>query len=241
MFYHREVKPLSDTWGVSGKITVNAILNSLDDVAMQHAELTGDDVLERSKNAVNWIMTGWDIRILQLPKNNAPFKIKTWVNSNISTFSSTREFLLMDVEGNPCVKAQAYISILDLVRNRPVRFNETDLARYQPEDDTVIEAPVKKIATPKEFIAEKTLVVRRSDIDFNEHVHNTTYLTFAMEVLPEELYKEQNFQAIRINFKKALVLDDVATIKLAQTEQGYVVAIYKEDDQLCTLVEFVVR
>ena len=240
MFYHREVKPLSDTWGVSGKITVNAILNSLDDVAMQHAELTGDDVLERSKNAVNWIMTGWDIRILQLPKNNEPFNIKTWVNSNISTFSSTREFLLMNSAGNPCVQAQAYISILDLVRNRPVRFNDTDLARYKPEPDTVIEAPVKKIATPKEFIAEKNLTVRRSDIDFNEHVHNTTYLTLAMEVLPEELYKEQNFQAIRINFKKALVLDDVATVKLAQTEQGYVVAIYKED-QLCTLVEFVVR
>ena len=146
----------------------------------------------------------------------------------------------MDVEGNPCVKAQAYISILDLVRNRPVRFSDTDLARYQPEPDTVIETPVKKIAIPKEFIAEKTLVVRRSDIDFNEHVHNTTYLTLAMEVLPEELYKEQNFQAIRINFKKALFLDDVATIKLAQTEQGYTVAIYKEADQLCCLVDFVV-
>ena len=46
MFYNREVKPLSDTWGINGKITVNAILNSLDDVAMQHAELTGDDVLD---------------------------------------------------------------------------------------------------------------------------------------------------------------------------------------------------
>ena len=240
MFYNREVKPLSDTWGISGKITVNAILNSLDDVAMQHAELTGDDVLERSKNAVNWVMTGWDIRILNLPKNNEEYKIKTWVNSNIGALSSTREFLLMDTAGNHCVKAQAYISILDLVRNRPVRFNDTDLARYQPEPDTAIEVPVKKIATPKEFIAEKTLVVRRSDIDFNEHVHNTTYLVFAMEVLPEDLYKEQNFQAIRINFKKALVLDDVATIKLAQTEEGYVVAIYKEE-QLCCLVEFVVR
>ena len=240
MFYQREVKPLSDTWGVSGRITVNAILNSLDDVAMQHAELTGDDVLERSKNAVNWVMTGWDSRILNLPRNNEEFKIKTWVNSNIGALSSTREFLLMDVEGNPCVKAQAYISILDLVRNRPVRFSDTDLARYQPEPDTVIETPVKKIAVPKEFIAEKTLVVRRSDIDFNEHVHNTTYLTLAMEVLPEEFYKEQNFQAIRINFKKALFLDDVATIKLAQTEQGYTVAIYKEADQLCCLVDFVV-
>ena len=240
MFFEHEVQPLSDTWGVSGKITVNAILNSLDDVAMQHAELTGDDVLERSKNAVNWVMTGWDIRILNLPKNNEEFKIKTWVNSNIGALSSTREFLLMDVEGNPCVKAQAYISILDLVRNRPVRFSDTDLARYQPEPDTVIETPVKKIAVPKEFIAEKTLVVRRSDIDFNEHVHNTTYLTLAMEVLPEKFYKEQNFQAIRINFKKALFLDDVATIKLAQTEQGYTVAIYKEADQLCCLVDFVV-
>ena len=123
----------------------------------------------------------------------------------------------MDTDGNPCVKAQAYISILDLVRNRPVRFNDTDLARYQPEPDTVIEVPVKKVATPKEFIAEKTLVVRRSDIDFNEHVHNTTYLAFAMEVLPEELYKEQNFEAIRINFKKALMILKTPPIQSTMT------------------------
>lgn len=240
MFFQHEVQPLSDTWGISGKFTITAMLNHFDNVAMQHAALTGDDVLERSKNAVNWIMTGWDIRILNLPKNNEKFNIKTWVNDKISTFSSTREFLLMDSTGNPCVKAQAYISILDLVRNRPVRFNDTDLSRYQPEPDTVIEAPIKKIAAPKEFTAEKTLIIRRSDIDFNEHVHNTTYLTLAMEVLPEDLYREQNFQAIRINFKKALLLDDVATIKLSPTENGYVVSIYKEADQLCCLVEFVV-
>ena len=239
MFFEHEVQPLSDTWGISGKITINAILNHFDNVAMQHAALTGDDVLERSRNAVNWIMTGWDIRIMKLPANNEKFCIKTWVNSNISTFSSTREFLLMDTDGNPCVKAQAYISILDLVRNRPVRFSDTDLARYKPEPDTVIEAPIKKIAAPKEFIAEKTLIIRRNDIDFNEHVHNTTYLALAMEVLPEDLYAEQKFQAIRINFKKALLLDDAATIKLASTENGYVVAIYKEADQLCCLVEFV--
>ena len=239
MFFEHEVQPLSDTWGVNGKITINAILNHFDNVAMQHAALTGDDVLERSRNAINWVMTGWDIRLLKLPANNEKFCIKTWVNSNIGTLSSTREFLLMDTAGNPCVKAQAYISILDLVRNRPVRFSDTDLARYKPEPDTVIEDPIKKIAAPKEFIAEKTLIIRRNDIDFNEHVHNTTYLALAMEVLPEDLYAEQNFQGIRINFKKALLLDDAATIKLASTENGYVVAIYKEADQLCCLVEFV--
>ena len=61
MFFEHEVQPLSDTWGVNGKITINAILNHFDNVAMQHAALTGDDVLERSRNAVNWVMTGWDI------------------------------------------------------------------------------------------------------------------------------------------------------------------------------------
>ena len=239
MFFTNEVKPLSDTWGTSGKVTVTAILNHLDNVAMQHAALTGDDVLERSKKAVNWIMTGWDIRIANLPKNNEPFHIRTWVNSKITSLSSIREFLVKDSQGNECVRAQAYISIFDFARNRPVRFSDTDLARYEPEAETTIEDAVRKIAVPASYCAEKTVVIRRSDIDFNEHVHNTTYLSLAMEVLPEELYKEQNLQAIRINFKKPLLLDDVATIKLAETEQGYVVGIYKEDSQLCCLVEFV--
>lgn len=240
MFFQHAIKPLADTWGISGKITINAILNLLDDIAMQHAASTGDDVLARSQNAVNWILTGWDIRIQQLPKNNEGLKIKTWVNSKIAISSSIREFLVMDADGNDCVRAQAYISIFDLNKNRPVRITDNDLARYQPEADTVITDPVKRIATPTSYCAEKTVVIRRSDIDFNGHVHNTNYLTLAMEVLPEELYNEQNLQAIRINYKKPLLLNDVAAIKLAATEQGYVVGIYKDDEQLCTLIEFVV-
>lgn len=240
MFYQHEVKPLADTWGINGKITLTAILNMLDDAAMQHASSTGDDVLARSQKAVNWIMTGWDIRILDLPKNNEPVKIKSWVNSNISISSSIREFLLMDTNGNVYIKAQAYISIFDLTRNRPVRLTDEDLARYKPEPLTVIDNPVKKIAAPTSFSTEKQIVIRRSDIDFNGHVHNTNYLILAMEVLPENLYDEQNFQAIRINYKKPLLLNDTATIKLAATEQGYVVGIYKEGLQLCCLIEFIV-
>lgn len=239
MFFQHEVKPLADTWGISGRITVTAILNLLDDIAMQHAASAGDDVLARSQKAVNWIMTGWDIRILHLPKNNEGIKIRTWVNSKITLFSSVREFLVMDASGRECVKAQANISIFDQNKNRPVRFNDTDLARYQPEADTVITDPLKKIATPTSYCLEKDVVIRRSDIDFNGHVHNTNYLTLAMEVLPEEIYNQQNLQAIRINYKKPLLLDDGATIKLAHTEQGYTVGIYKDTSQLCTLIEFV--
>lgn len=240
MFFQHDIKPLADTWGISGNITINAILNLLDDIAMQHAASTGDDVLARSQNAINWIMTGWDIRIQKLPKNNEALTIKTWVNNKISISSSTREFLVKDSLGDECIKAQAYISIFDLNKNRPVRITDADLARYQPEADTVIENPVKKIATPKSFVSEVSTHIRRSDIDFNEHVHNTQYLTLAMEALPEDLYKAQNFQAIRINFKKPLLLNDLAQIKLSQTETGYTIGIYKEDDQLCCLVEFVV-
>lgn len=240
MFFQHEIKPLADTWGIGGKITINAMLNLLDDVAMQHAAITGDDVLARSQNAVNWIMTGWDIRIIRLPKNNEPMKIKSWVNSKISTFSSIREFLVQDTADNACVKAQAYISIFDFTKNRPVRFVDEDLARYKPEADTVIDDPVKKIATPTSYEAQKSVVIRRSDIDFNGHVHNSTYLTLAMEVLPEALYQEQNIQAVRINYKKPLLLDDEATLKLAASENGYIVGIYKEASQLCALVEFVV-
>lgn len=240
MFFQHNVKPLADTWGISGKITINAILNLLDDIAMQHAASTGDDVLARSQNAVNWIMTGWDIRILHLPQNNEGIKIKTWVNSKLSISSSIREFLLMDANDSDCVHAQAYISIFDLNKNRPVRITDEDLARYQPEAATVITDPIKRISTPTSYCFEKNMVIRRSDIDFNGHVHNTNYLTLAMEVLPEKLYNEQNLQAIRINYKKPLLLDDVATIRLATTEQGYVVGIYKSGSQLCALIEFVV-
>ncbi|MBO7136007.1 MAG: hypothetical protein J6V73_05210, partial [Spirochaetaceae bacterium] len=84
---------------------------------------------------------------------------------------------------------------------------------------------------------EKTVEIRRSDIDFNDHVHNLVYLDYAMQALPEEVYKSAKFQSLRVTYKTAVTSGGSVRCKYAQIEDKHIVFIYNEEDQLCTMIQ----
>ena len=58
--------------------------------------------------------------------------------------------------------------------------------------------------------------IQRKDIDINGHVHNTYYLDFAYEILPNEIYDNCNFDNLEIMYKKETKLGE--TIKCFYTK-----------------------
>ena len=97
---------------------------------------------------------------------------------------------------------------------------------------------IEKIAEPENYTAETEILVRRTDIDWNNHVHNLTYLDYALDCLPEDVYTNKNFKKVRITFKHEISGRKIIKGKYGETENASVVAIHNEKGDLCTLVEF---
>jgi len=105
-----------------------------------------------------------------------------------------------------------------------------------PETRGVFASAAPRLRAPAAFDGEKTLPLRRSDIDFNGHVHNTKYLDFALEALPDTVPRDA-FTGIRMVYPKAVKDVDAVTLKYTLTDTGPFVCVYS-GDTLCTLIRF---
>ncbi|MBP5451989.1 MAG: hypothetical protein J6Y16_07115, partial [Treponema sp.] len=74
--------------------------------------------------------------------------------------------------------------------------------------------------------------------DFNDHVHNLTYLDYALEGLPEEVFNKRDFKKLRISYKLAVKAGEEIVCKYAQTEGRHICCIYGKDGDLKTQIEF---
>lgn len=63
-------------------------------------------------------------------------------------------------------------------------------------------------------------VVRRGDIDMNGHVNNVTYIAWALETVPDDVYRDRRLAEIEIDFKAECNYGDVVE-SVAQQVVGW--------------------
>lgn len=79
--------------------------------------------------------------------------------------------------------------------------------------------------------------INLSDLDFNNHVNNKSYVTLAEAAAPEEFKKTHNLKTLNIKFNKESFLGDVLTCSTYKTDTPYtyVHKITKDDDNICEI------
>ena len=175
-------------------------------------------------------------RILHRPENGESLNITTWVRGKAPASAVYRDFLLTDENGTEVIRAEAKFALFDLATSRLTRISEELFGSYQPEDKTVFE-DAQRLCAPSEYTSETELKLRRSDIDFNGHVHNTRYVDLAMEALPNEIIASDDFTDIHILYAKPVMERAVVKANYVFKDSAYLVAVYA-DDIYCALVEF---
>ena len=134
------------------------------------------------------------------------------------------------------IRAEAKFCLLDMTTGRITRISKELLAAYSPEEKTFFDSTSPRLRAPDSYTTEQTISLRRSDIDFNLHVHNTRYIAFALEALPQDVYVKDDFSEIQIVYSKPVNEQDQVTAKYVRTENGHFVGIY-ENDALCSMIE----
>ena len=187
MFYKEIYNPRPSDYNRNGKLSYEAILQLLENAAGNHSANSGDSIADANKNGIAWILTEWRVQILHRPENGESLNITTWVRGKAPASAVYRDFLLTDENGTELIRAEAKFALFDLATSRLTRISEELFGSYQPEDKTVFE-DAQRLCAPSEYTSETELKLRRSDIDFNGHVHNTRYVDLAMDGFTERNY-----------------------------------------------------
>lgn len=244
MIFEQEYKPVIEDFTKEGKVSLFAILKILENTGNRHSDAVGDSVFVGRENTQAWILTDWQLEISSYPSYTDKIKAQTWSQLLKSPVVATRDFILYKND-EVCVKGTTKWVLYDIATKHPCKIEQSLLNKYQPEDKAVFaDQRLVKIAEPASFEVEKKIAIRRSDVDFNGHIHNLLYLDYALETIPFDVYEKHNFSHLRISYKSAVTSEKEIVCKYAcvngeeeSSQQTHLVYMYDVAGQLKTIIQ----
>ncbi len=218
--------------GKDNKATNKAILSYLEDIGGLHSNIAKLGLLDIPKTHLSWVLLEWKLQVIKRPQYAEKIKVKTWSKQSVKCYAY-RDFEIFDEEGNIIAKAISKWVLVNVEKCKIVKVEDELLAKYEPEiNKTVFEnEDFEKLKEPESYISETNYQVKRADIDVNNHMHNLNYIELANEALPEEIYRGDEFDNVRITYKKEIKLGETVKCKYAFNEGKHIIVIKSEDDK----------
>ena len=233
MYYSETVEPRLVDYTAKGNLGYEAMLHITETVGTHHS-LSVNDSLKHGHIA--WMMVDLRVEIKRRPKTGEKLCIRTWSRGKAEAGSTYREYDVKSESGEQLFMESAKFALVDTRVMKMTKLSDELIEAYKPEDETQFDGDAPKMHAPDTWECEMPLIMRKTDIDFNGHVHNTKYLDYALEALPLDDFMADVFSYYRIVFRAGLKYGQNAVIRRTKTDDGYIFAIV-EGDKLYTLIE----
>ena len=184
-----------------------------------------------------WIVTEFNIDFVEdLPFWSEEIEVSIWI-SEITKLKVYTDYELK-CKGITFAKGNALWFVIDKETKRPAK---TDVVadRFDICNELVL-GEHKKFILPqiREVYTKIEHKNNLSDIDFNKHVNNKSYINLAEMTAPNEFRKTKVLKSLHIRFNKETFLDDVLTCTTNRTElpNTYTHIIEKDGISVCDIV-----
>ena len=243
MSFFLSYQPRVEDFDHNGNLSLEATLQMFENAGVMHSATVGDMVIDNSLAGTSWIVAEWRVEIYAQPASRTEkLTVETYPWGRTPASIVYRDYILRDSAGNTLAMGSAKLGLLDLQRGRLIRVTSEYHDRYNPGDCSVVETQLPRMRELEEYRSETQLAMRRGDMDFNGHVHNTFYLRYALEALPQQIYAEGKFTGFRISFHKPIEKLQQITVRHSRVEDGdYRMAVFSENNELQALVDIGVK
>ena len=173
----------------------------------------------------------WDLQALKRAKYGEMVDVKVW------TKNITGKYPYLDFEmyvGKTKVAiATSKWALIDLKARQFAEATKEYMAKYRPESkETIPVASLGRINVPETFDKCVEVTIRKSDIDFNGHIHNLNYLDFIAELMDFD----EEFNNLRIIYWKEIRYGNTVTVCKATIDNS-LYFIIKSGEEVKTIIE----
>ena len=187
--------------GPSGRLRPDRLIRLFQDVSSTHCYQLGCSALQLAPGEVKWVISRYQIRFLSIPRWPDLVKLRTWRRPWKNLYD-LRYLCLEDPEGKHLIHGVSFWNLIKADSGRPVR-----LSHYMPPERLGLEPdriPEFWENEHKEIQADHTcrFSVEARELDMNQHVNNTAYITWAMNPLPLEFLSAHLPQTMTVSYLK---------------------------------------
>ena len=214
----------------------NQLLNAAD----LHSNERGYGVRVLNDLHKTWVLSRFNLEISHLPEVYEGFAIETWVD-NVMRYFTSRNFRVIDINGNVCANAHSIWALIDTDTRQPVdilKINNGRIMNYVDRDKHVPIAPGGRLKFTTKGERLKSVVMNYSDIDMNGHVNSMKYMEHMLNLWPiswhnkhrvkrfEIAYVAESYEGDELNLyvgHEDELIDDIKITKLKSNDEQEVV------------------
>lgn len=214
------------------KATNKAILQYMEDTACRHSDLVGYGILDVPRQKRVWLLLDWRFKVIERPMYGEDLHIKTW-SKGMEKCYAYREYEVLNKEGKLIALASTKWVLMDSENLKIAKADEVIRKSYEeePEKKAFEKEELYKMKEPQNYEKEIIYRTRKTDIDVNGHIHNLNYLDIAYEILPYDVQECQQFENIRITYKKEIKSNEDIKIEYAKEEGKNIIVIKDIENQ----------
>lgn len=217
---------------IDNKATNKAILEYMEDTACRHSDEVGYGFLGIPNTQKVWLLLDWRLKVIERPTYGEEINIKTW-SKGMEKCYAYRDFEVYNKQGKLIAIASSKWVLMDAQNLKIIKADDTIREAYKEEleKNAFDKDELNKIKEPAEYDKEIKYKTRKTDIDVNGHVHNLNYLDIAYEIVPEDIQKCQQYENVRITYKKEIKPNSKVKIKHMKEENKEIITIKDEENK----------
>jgi len=215
-----------------GLLAAPALTDFLAEAAGRHATALGVGLDALMPRGLTWVLARQRVEILRAPGLHEEVEVETWP-SGIDRVAALRDFRVRGGDGAEVARATTQWLVLDLATRRPHPPEAVlDPARFQlPDGPRAAAFSAGKRHAPERWDAERRFTVRYADIDQNLHVNNGSYLAWAIEAVPREVWQGSRIAELEVSYRAECTLGSkVLSRSAALPDGGFAHSIAREED-----------
>lgn len=185
----------------NNKLTVPMLVNLLLDVSgKQSLKLgLGDDVI--NEMGYSWIILQYEFQIERMPLFKETIEIETFASEYNKLFTY-RNFIVRDESGEKIIEVETTFALIDIEKRKMARLPADILSPYEADFNKRLKRTPKPAPVDIEQAETKDYRVRYFDIDTNQHVNNSKYLSWVLDSLSPEFLTTHQLTYGNIKFEK---------------------------------------
>lgn len=187
------------------RMTPESILNLSQDTIAAFLTTRHLAAFDLQKEGFTWVLSEYTIDLcgaLPLWRERLEVVVSP---SEISSFKLHFDYRILNKDGDTVITGTSIWSIINVQTGRPEQIAE----HCRVCGETVVRHPRIVVKAVSHSDIEFKYITNISDIDFNGHVHNVSYLKIALSVIPFEMSRTKIIKSLTIKFIRQSFIDQV--------------------------------
>ncbi|MEJ2052309.1 MAG: thioesterase [Calditrichaceae bacterium] len=194
--------------GPNGKTTVQSIFNYLQEAAGNHAAELGVSIEQLFKQNLTWVLSRVHLHIDYYPSWKQAITIETWP-ADKDAYYAIRDFRIMDENMKQIGMATSSWMMLDIINRKPVLIPEFIEKLKNTQQGRALNDRFEKLPKLDRVDITRNFNVRMSDLDINQHVNSVNYIEWAMESIPNDIFRYYNLTDVEVTYRAESKYGDI--------------------------------